>query len=149
MLCGWLTESSIPKGRGLLSSLSVPIESCPADSERLANRGHALGRVVPENLRLAFLLLIHHDRSPSLPASRPGRDNPRPGALSDKVPLELGESCEDVEDELAPARGRVYGLRNALEAHRTPLQLLDRLYQVLEASAESIEPPDHERVSRA
>ena len=54
--------------------------------------------------------------SSTLPTTRSGRGQSRSGSFPDQFPFKLGQSPEDVEDELA-ARGRgVDLLREALEA---------------------------------
>jgi hypothetical protein len=71
------------------------------------------------------------------------------GPLPDEIPLELCERSEDVEDELA-ATGRGVGLLlQGAEADASLLQLFDRVDEVGEGAAESVQPPDNESVARA
>jgi hypothetical protein len=76
-------------------------------------------------------------------------DEPSLGPLADHLPLELCQSPEDVEDQFSTAGGGVDLLGQALETDAPLLQPSDRLYKVWERSPETIELPDHERVTRA
>jgi len=67
-------------------------------------------------------------------------------ALPNQVTFELGQRAEDVEDELAPRRGGVDLFGETLEANAPRGKRRDYLDQVLQRTAQAIEPPDHARV---
>ena len=69
------------------------------------------------------------------------------GALPDDLALELGERTEDVEVQPPAAGRRVDLLGQRLEADLAGVQLLDRVDQVLEPAAETVQAPDDERVA--
>jgi len=81
----------------------------------------------------------------SSPSVTPGN-----GALSDEGPLELGQGCEDPEDEL-PRRGRGVDrcslAREHFEPHATVCDVMDRVDQVAQVSTESVEFPYQESIA--
>jgi hypothetical protein len=68
---------------------------------------------------------------------------------SASAPFELGQCPEDVKNQLAATGRGVDLLLEGAEADASLLQLPDRLDQMREGAAESVQPPDNESVARA
>src|SRR5512135_2833747 len=89
-----------------------------------------------------------------LPAvfSTPGAscEQPRPGALANELVLELGQRREDPKDEL-PGRGGRINLgaltREHFEADAALGEILRRIDQMPEITAEAIKLPDHQHIA--
>jgi hypothetical protein len=71
------------------------------------------------------------------------------GALPNQVSLKLSQGAKDVEDQLA-ARGRgVDLLSGALKADAPLIEGGDQVNEMAKGTAESIEAPDHQGVTRS
>jgi hypothetical protein len=73
----------------------------------------------------------------------PGRGQPGRGPLANQVAFELGQGGEHVEDQPTSGGGGVDGLLEAAESDAAVGQPGDRINQVAERAAQSIELPDH------
>jgi hypothetical protein len=115
-----------------------------------ARRGLPHRQSFADNVAGALELLGRDDRFAStLPASRPSRNKPCPGALPDQVPLELPERTEEVKYQPAAWRSGVDCFGEAPEANTPFLQSGDGLDQVWQTAAESIQFPYDQHVTLA
>jgi hypothetical protein len=78
-----------------------------------------------------------------------GCGQPSVRALANEIALELGNSAEDVKDQLPAWRRRVDALREADELNTTLAQLFDHLDQVGQGPAEAVQFPHDKRVAWA
>ncbi len=130
----------------------MPVERLPCDPELVAERtdvrlalAHARHRE-PEFCRRHFRLAAP-DAS-----TRAGGRKAGQRALAVKLALELGETCEEAEDEFAGGRRRVD--RRALagqhpESNSAAGEIIDGVDQVAEIAPEPVEFPHDKRVALA
>ena len=87
----------------------------------------------------------HLERAPTGPASRPRRGEPGDGTLRDECSLELSESSEDPEYELAGCgrgvNGRTLTCKN-FETDTAVSQIMNGVNQVTEVTAEPVDLPN-------
>lgn len=84
--------------------------------------------------------------SSARPSPRAGGNESRFRALANQVALELGERPKDVKHQTAARRRRIDRFLKALEADARLFQLGQKLDQMLERAAESVEPPHYQHV---
>src|SRR5439155_12253221 len=93
--------------------LKCAVNRRATDSEGLGNRGNRMLAGVVHLPGDGELLGRHHRRPPTTAAADTGSSEPSAGALPDQLPLKLGQSSEDVEDQPAPS---CRGIDRLLEA---------------------------------
>src|SRR5690348_4069062 len=94
----------------------VAIEGLARDVQRAADILDGVVRIVVERLGHGHLLLVQEAPAPADASPGASRGESRARALANQVALELGESPEDVEDQLARWAGGVDALGQAAEA---------------------------------
>src|SRR5215831_9200502 len=67
-------------------------------------------------------------------------------ALANHRPLELSEGAGDLEDELAHRGRRVDGLLIQIQIHAACFEVLDRVEQVNEGTAQAVNRPCHDDI---
>lgn len=137
----------VSAGDGLLLPTKRPIRRGAADAEDIADLrdGHLLLLVqAPGRPRL---IGRQPRRSVTCPTSSTSRRQASMGALSNKVPLELGQGGEDVEYESAAARGCVDRLLQRPEPNTSLPQHLQLVNQMADGPTETVEPPHNEGVA--
>lgn len=89
-----------------------------------------------------------HRWPPTGPPAGSGSCEAGHGPLADQFPLELGKGAEDVEDQPPSRGGGVHLFGEAQEGDLAVFQLADDVDEVLQRSAEAVESPDDDGVSR-
>ena len=127
----------------------MPIQGLPGNPEFLAHIADLGFRLPHRCHRQAQLGCGHLERPPAVPAARPRRRQPRDGPFGDQFTLELGQCCEDAEDQLAGGGCGVDCRTMAgqhLEANATPGQIMHGVDQVPKVAPEPVEFPHHQRI---
>src|SRR5260221_11809630 len=129
----------------------MPIQCAFADLERVTNLLHWPTPVVVELFGERHFLGIEplSLRSAAEPPTGSRGLQPSVGAFSDNFPLELGQGPEDMEDELAAGGRGVDVFLQALETNSSFTQVRDGGYELLERSAQPIQPPDDKGITRS
>jgi hypothetical protein len=127
----------------------VTVESRAADAQSLAGIIDADAWVVAQSLGKEGCLVPQHGFPSSLSASRPGGGEAGEGSLPDQLSFELGQGAEDVEHQATPARGGVDAFLERPKPYSSGLELGNHLDEVGERSAEAIQTPDDNNISRS
>src|SRR5262245_14423007 len=152
----------MPSNRGSTGAPhDLPLEpvhraNAEADGFRGLDDAGAVGEGAPCGLQLLRLSpwpaeLGAHDAAPGLKLAVPGQlvlDDLESGSdpLLDHASLELGEGARYLEEQLALWRGRVEVLLIEVEVNADGLQVLDRVEEVDQRTAEPIDRPGHHHV---
>jgi hypothetical protein len=144
--------SSCAMGGGSQSPVGIgemAVDRGAADAEGLGDRRH---RVLPGRVQLlGHLELVggHHRGPAATAATGPGGRQPGAGARADQVASELGQGGEAVEDQLAARGGGVDLFLQAAEPDLALGQAGDRVDQVAQGAAQSVQLPDDQGVAGA
>src|SRR5574337_1663656 len=141
-------------GKNRTLELSVRRGRHPAIQRRNGHAevpGYVLGRDAAGQQFLGrFDLAVRHlGLAPALAAELPGDLQSGAGTLDGQLALHLGETGHHMEEEAAGRRAGVDGVGQAVELDAMLVQLSDQIDQLLDAAAQAIQLPDHERVTLA
>ena len=128
----------------------MAVQRLPGDPELLAEVANLRFLLTHRGHGQADLGGRHLERPPARPPPCSSCGKPGDSALRNERPLELGESSKDSEDELPRCRRGVD--RSALsgehlEADATVGEVMHRIDQVTQVSAEPVQLPNQERVT--
>src|SRR5712691_101377 len=70
-------------------------------------------------------------------------------SVTDQFPLELGNACEDAEDQPAIRCRRIHAFMQADELDAQAAKLFKRVHQLAEAAGKAIVAVDHDRIHLA
>jgi hypothetical protein len=106
-------------------------------------------RARPHELARRFHLALGHKPLPApYPALTPGCLETCPGTLDDQLPLHLGQTGHDMEEEPPRRRRGVDLVGQALEVYLAPLELSHQVDQPLHPTPQAIQLPDHQGIAR-
>jgi hypothetical protein len=139
-------ERSAGSGRVRLLA-EVPVDRSPAHAKCSANLGKRVLAGVVHLPRECEFRWRHTRWSAACTSSGSRRSQSCQSALANDVALKLGQSAEDVEDQLASRRRGIDVLLQAAEANVAALDLGDGVDQMPQRASQPIQFPDHECVT--
>jgi hypothetical protein len=127
----------------------VSVDRLPADSEQRTDLFDRVLALIEELLSMPHLTWQQLRWPTALCASCSGCSETCKRPFFQKITLELCESPEDREDQLAPRGRRVDALAKTAKPDLTGREVFNESNEILQRTSESIETPDHNDVSAA